>query len=50
MHNISFKPTPLKTLDQDLIERPESGVATIMPDEFFNMYDRTGTGMLNYKP
>jgi hypothetical protein len=32
----------IKTLDEDLIERPESGVATIMPDEFFNMYDKTG--------
>jgi len=40
----------IKTLDEDLIERPESGVATIMPDEFFNMYDKTGPGMMNYKP
>jgi hypothetical protein len=28
----------------------KSGVATIMPDEFFNMYDKTGPGMMNYKP
>ncbi len=40
----------VKTLDKDLIERPEGGVATIMPDEFFNMYDKTGPGMTNYKP
>jgi hypothetical protein len=25
-------------------------VATIMPDEFFNIYDKTGQGMTNYKP
>lgn len=40
----------VKTLDKDLIERPEGGVATIMPDEFFNVYDKTGPGMSNYKP
>jgi len=40
----------VKTLEEDLIERPEGGVATIMPDEFFNVYDKTGTGMTNYKP
>lgn len=40
----------VKVLEQDLIERPEGGVATIMPDEFFNMYDKTGPGMTNYKP
>jgi len=39
-----------KVLDQDLIETPENGVATIMPDEFFNVYDKTGPGMTNYKP
>ena len=38
------------TLEKDLIERPEGGVATIMPDEFFNVYDKTGPGMTNYKP
>lgn len=40
----------IKTLDKDLIEIPEGGVATIMPDEFFNVYDKTGPGMTNYKP
>lgn len=40
----------VKTLEQDLIEKPEGGVATIMPDEFFNVYDKTGPGMSNYKP
>jgi hypothetical protein len=32
----------VKTLEKDLIERPEGGIATIMPDEFFNVYDKTG--------
>lgn len=40
----------VKTLDKDLDEKPEGGVATIMPDEFFNVYDKTGPGMTNYKP
>lgn len=40
----------IKTLDKDLIETPENGVATIMPDEFFNVYDKTGPGMTDYKP
>jgi len=40
----------IKKLDKDLIEKPEGGVATIMPDEFFNVYDKTGPGMSNYKP
>lgn len=40
----------VKKLDRDLIETPENGVATIMPDEFFNIYDKTGPGMTNYKP
>jgi len=40
----------VKTLEKDLIEKPEGGVATIMPDEFFNVYDKTGPGMSNYKP
>ena len=39
-----------KVLDQDLILVPETGVATIMPDEFFNVYDKTGPGCSNYKP
>jgi hypothetical protein len=38
------------TLEQDLIETPEGGVATIMSDEFFNVYDKTGPGQMNYKP
>ncbi len=40
----------VKTLDKDLIERPEGGVATIIPDEFFNVYDKSGPGMSNYVP
>lgn len=40
----------VKTLDKDLIETPENGIATIMADEFFNVYDKTGPGMSNYKP
>ena len=40
----------VKTLDRDLIEKPEGGVATIMSDEFFNVYDKTGPGMSNYRP
>ncbi|WP_419656140.1 hypothetical protein [Desulfosarcina variabilis] len=40
----------VKTLEKDLIERPENGVATIMPDEHFNVYDKTGPGMTNYTP
>jgi hypothetical protein len=39
-----------KILKRDLIEKPANGVATIMPDEFFNVYDKTGPGMTNYKP
>jgi hypothetical protein len=38
------------TLEKDLIEDPAGGVAAIMPDEFFNVYDKTGPGMTNYKP
>ena len=40
----------VKTLDKEVIEIPEGNVATIMPDEFFNVYDKTGPGMTNYKP
>jgi hypothetical protein len=40
----------VKVLDADLIETPEGGLATIMADEFFNVYDKTGPGMSNYKP
>jgi hypothetical protein len=38
------------TLAQDNLEQPEGGVATILSDEFFNVYDKTGPGMSNYKP
>lgn len=38
------------TLKQDNLEIPEGGFATIMADEFFNVYDKTGSGMSNYKP
>jgi hypothetical protein len=40
----------LKVLDKDFVETPEVGVATIMSDEFFNVYDKTGPGMSNFKP
>jgi hypothetical protein len=40
----------IKVLDKDYIETPENGVAAIMPDEFFNVYDKAGPGMSNYKP
>lgn len=40
----------VKTLDKDYIEKPKGGKATIMADEFFNVYDKTGPGMGNYKP
>lgn len=36
------------TLDKDLIEKRVGGVATIMTDEFFNVYDKTGPGMSHY--
>ena len=39
-----------KVLDQELIMIPQSGIATIMPDEFFNVYDKTGPGYSNYHP
>lgn len=38
------------TLQQDNLEKPEGGVATILSDEFFNVYDKTGPGMSNFKP
>jgi hypothetical protein len=37
-------------LEKDLIETPKDGAATIMPDEFFNVFDKTGPGMMNYQP
>ena len=33
-----------------VIEETLGRVTTIMQDEFFNVYDKTGTGMTNYKP
>lgn len=38
------------TLEQDNLEIPEGSVATILRDEFYNVYDKTGPGMSNYKP
>jgi hypothetical protein len=38
------------TLAQDNHEVPEGGVASILSDEFFNVYDKTGPGMSNSKP
>jgi hypothetical protein len=37
-------------LQEDNHEVPEGGVATILADEFFNIYDKTGPGMSNSKP
>lgn len=42
----SFRVT---TLEQDLVETPVAGVATIMADEFFNIYDKAG-GQMSYTP
>jgi hypothetical protein len=38
------------TLQEDNHEVPEGGIATILADEFFNVYDKTGPGMSNSKP
>jgi hypothetical protein len=38
------------TLERELIETPVGGIATIMPDEFFNVYDKAGPPQMNYKP
>jgi hypothetical protein len=38
------------TLQEDNHEVPENGVAWIVADEFFNVYDKTGPGMSNSKP
>jgi hypothetical protein len=37
-------------LREDNHEVPENGVAAILSDEFFNVYDKTGPGMSNSKP
>jgi hypothetical protein len=37
-------------LEQDLVLKPESGVAPIVQDELGNTYDKTGPGLSNFKP
>ncbi len=38
------------TLERELIETPVGGVATIMADEFFNVYDLAGPPQMNGRP
>ena len=38
------------TLPQHNLEVSQSGVATILSDELFNVYDKIGSRMSNYKP
>lgn len=38
------------TLEQELIETPVDGVATIMADEFFNVYDKAMPEQTNFRP
>lgn len=38
------------TLEQELIETPVGGVAVIMADEFFNVYDKAVPEQTNYQP
>lgn len=38
------------TLEKELIENAPTGVSTIMSDEFFNVYDKTGSDQMNYQP
>jgi hypothetical protein len=40
----------VQKLEQDLILKPESGVAGIVQDELGNTYDLAGPGYSNYKP
>lgn len=40
----------ITTLEKDVIEIPDNNLATIMTDELFNVWDKTGPGMTNYKP
>jgi hypothetical protein len=40
----------VKTLEKDVIEIPDNNLATIMTDELFHVWDKTGPGMTNYKP
>jgi hypothetical protein len=39
----------MKGFQLGLKPQPAGGVATIMADELFNVYDKTGPGMTNYK-
>ena len=39
-----------KVLTKDLVLIPATGTAMIMPDNLFNVYDKTGPGYSNYKP
>jgi hypothetical protein len=39
-----------KVLEQDLVLIPDTGIAIIMPDNLFDIYDKTGPGYSNYKP
>ncbi len=38
------------TLEDELIETPQNGVATILADEFFNVYDKASDGQTNFQP
>ncbi|MFZ1323210.1 MAG: hypothetical protein WAT71_16755 [Ignavibacteria bacterium] len=38
------------TLEKDLIETPKDGLALLIADDFFNVFDKTGQGMMNYQP
>jgi hypothetical protein len=40
----------MKVLEEELILIPETGVATILSDDLFDMYDLTGKGYSTYKP
>jgi hypothetical protein len=40
----------VEVLERDLTETPENGIATIMADEHFNVYDKTGPGMSDCTP
>lgn len=40
----------VRVLEEDLVLRPESGVAGIVQDELGNTYDRAGSGYSNYTP
>jgi hypothetical protein len=40
----------VEVLERELTETPENGIATIMADEHFNVYDKTGPGMSDDTP